>query len=109
VVTKKEPLRTCIGCGEGKPKKELLRIVKTPEGEIMLDPCGRKNGRGAYICRNAACMEKAAKTRGLDRSFRENVPQEVYARLAAEVKALAGETDTETKEEKTGGGKNVTA
>lgn len=88
---KKEPLRTCIGCGESKPKRDLMRIVRTDEGEIIPDPGGRKNGRGAYVCRNAECIRKAHKIRGLDRSFREPVPDEVYARLEKEMESFAAE------------------
>ena len=82
--TKKVPLRQCIGCGEMKNKREMIRILKTPEGEFMLDPTGRKNGRGAYICRDAQCLEKAKKSKALDRSFRMSIPAEVYESLERE-------------------------
>ena len=85
---KRTPIRTCIGCGAEKPKRELIRIVRTPEGEYLLDTTGRKNGRGAYLCSSPECMEKAWKSRGLDRSFREKVPQEVYERLKKEISGL---------------------
>jgi len=85
---RKEPLRTCIGCGEEKNKKELIRIVRTSEGEIFLDPAGKKNGRGAYVCRNPECIRKAFQTKGLDRSFKESVPAEVYGRLSEEMEKL---------------------
>ena len=78
---KKLPIRTCIGCGCEKPKKELIRVVKTPEGQILLDESGRMNGRGAYICRDPECMRKAIRTKGLDRSFREKVPEDVCRQL----------------------------
>lgn len=81
---KKIPLRKCTGCGESKGKKELIRVVRTPEGEICLDETGRKNGRGAYLCRNIECLKKAEKTRGLDRSFKMAVPPEVYDLLEKE-------------------------
>jgi len=80
------PIRRCIGCGEMKSKKELIRIVRTSEGDICLDDTGRKNGRGAYVCKNIVCMEKVKKTRGLDRSFKFSVPADVYERLSEEIK-----------------------
>ena len=78
---KKLPIRTCIGCGCEKRKKELIRVVKTPEGQFLLDESGRMNGRGAYICRDPECMRKAIRTKGLDRSFREKVPEDVCRQL----------------------------
>lgn len=81
---KKVPLRKCTGCGESKGKKELIRVIRTPEGEICLDETGRKNGRGAYLCKNIECLKKARKTRGLDRSFKMAVPPEVYDLLEKE-------------------------
>ena len=86
---KKIPLRQCIGCGEMKNKKEMVRILKTAEGEIVLDATGKKNGRGAYICPSMDCFRKAKKSRGLDRSFKMAVPKEVYDRLREEWNALA--------------------
>ena len=79
------PIRRCIGCGEMKSKKELIRIVRTSEGDICLDDTGRKNGRGAYICQSMECMEKAIKTHALERSFRVEIPTEVYDRLKEEL------------------------
>ncbi len=81
---KKIPFRKCVGCGEPKDKRELLRVVRTPEGEFCLDETGRKNGRGAYLCRNADCLAKARKTKGLDRSFKMAVSPEVYESLERE-------------------------
>lgn len=81
---KKIPLRKCTGCGESKSKKELIRIIRTPEGDICLDETGRKNGRGAYLCKNMDCWKKVKKTRGLDRSFKMAVPPEVYDLLEKE-------------------------
>jgi len=81
---KKIPFRTCIGCGESADKKTMLRIIRTPEGEFCLDATGRKNGRGAYICKKAACFAKAKKTRGLERSFQAAVPSEIYELLEKE-------------------------
>lgn len=83
-MTKKIPMRQCIGCGEMKSKKELLRVLKTPEGEITFDFTGRKNGRGAYLCFSGECLQKAIKTKGLERSFQMKIPPEVYERLEKE-------------------------
>ena len=85
---KKSPLRQCIGCGEMKNKKEMVRILKTAEGEIVLDATGKKNGRGAYICPSMDCFRKAKKSRGLDRSFKMAVPAEIYDRLEKEMEKL---------------------
>lgn len=78
---KKIPMRMCTGCREMKPKKELIRIVKTPEGEIKLDTVGKLNGRGAYICKCKECLLKAQKTGALSRAFETAVSNEVYAEL----------------------------
>ena len=75
---KKIPLRKCTGCDEMKPKKELIRIVKSPEGEISLDRTGRSPGRGAYICPDAECLKKARKARRLEKAFSSPIPEEVY-------------------------------
>ena len=80
---KKVPMRTCIACKECKPKKELIRIVKSGE-EISLDRTGRKNGRGAYICDNPLCLEKLKKQKGLNRAFQMQVPDEVYQKVEEE-------------------------
>lgn len=85
--TKKIPLRQCIGCGEMRSKKEMLRILKTEE-EIILDATGRKNGRGAYLCRSMECLKKARKAKGLDRSFKMTVPAAVYDALEKEMEQL---------------------
>lgn len=85
---KKIPLRQCIGCGEMKNKKEMVRILKTAEGEIVLDATGKKNGRGAYICPSMDCFRKAKKSRGLDRSFKMAVRAEIYDRLEKEMEKL---------------------
>ena len=68
---KKVPMRMCVACREMKPKKELIRVVRTPEGDVVADETGRKNGRGAYLCRSEACLNKALKTRALDRAFEQ--------------------------------------
>lgn len=85
---KKIPVRRCTGCGEGKPKKELVRIVKTPEGEIVLDPTGKRNGRGAYLCKNPECLRKAQKAKRLEKAFSMQVPAEVYEAVEKELTAL---------------------
>ena len=82
---KKIPMRMCTGCHEMKPKKELIRVVKTPEGEIKVDFTGKLNGRGAYICKNAECFEKAQKQKALARAFECQITDEVYAELIKEI------------------------
>lgn len=82
---KKIPLRKCTGCGEMKPKKELVRVVKTPEGEISLDPTGKMNGRGAYICKNAECLKKAHKSKRIEKALSCTVPDEIYNKLEQEL------------------------
>lgn len=81
--TRKIPMRMCLGCGEMKPKKELVRIVKSPEGEISLDLTGKKSGRGAYICKDAMCLSKARKARRLEKSFSCKIEDEVYNAMEA--------------------------
>ena len=83
--TKKYPQRQCIGCGEMKEKKEMIRVLKTPEGEFVLDATGRKNGRGAYVCRSSECLKKAIRNKGLERSFKMAIPKEVYESLEKEM------------------------
>ncbi len=91
---KKIPLRQCLGCREMKPKRELIRVVRSPEGEISLDFKGRKSGRGAYVCPNAACLAKARKTRALERAFSAQIPDEVWETLEQEMaEAPAPEVD----------------
>ena len=82
---KHEPMRRCIGCMESKPKKECLRICRTPEGLLKLDPTGKLNGRGAYICRSGQCLAAARKANRLAKAFECAVPPEVYDRLAEEI------------------------
>ena len=83
---RKKPQRQCIGCRESKDKQELIRIVKTPEGEIVIDRTGRVNGRGAYLCDQEECLKKARKSNALSRSFRMNVPEETYMELERQFK-----------------------
>ncbi len=82
---KKIPMRMCTACREMKPKKELIRIVKTPENEIKLDLSGKLNGRGAYICKDIECLKKAQKSGALSRAFSCEVKSEIYDRLAKEL------------------------
>ncbi|WP_310603440.1 RNase P modulator RnpM [Anaerosporobacter sp.] len=83
--TKKIPLRQCVGCGEMKTKKEMLRVIKTPEDEIVIDATGKKNGRGAYMCGSLECFSKAVKSRGLERSLKVSIPKDVYEQLEKEL------------------------
>ena len=85
---KKVPHRQCIGCQEMKSKKEMIRVIKTAEDEIMLDATGRKNGRGAYLCPSMECLKKAVKGKGLERSFKMAIPKEVYETLEKEMEEL---------------------
>jgi len=78
---KKVPMRMCVGCREMKPKKELLRVVKSPEGVVSIDTTGRKPGRGAYVCRSAECLKRAIKQRQLERAFECPLGEETHASL----------------------------
>lgn len=80
---RKTPLRKCVACGEHKDKKELIRIVRTKEGEVFLDSTGKKNGRGAYICNDPSCLERALKEKSLQRSLKMNLSQEMIDELQA--------------------------
>ena len=83
---KKIPQRKCVACQDRDSKKTLVRIVKTKEGQIFLDLTGKANGRGAYICNDSECLEKAIKSNALGRAFKQEIPQEVYAKLREEIK-----------------------
>ncbi len=87
---KKLPLRLCAGCGAHKPKKELVRVVKSPEGEISLDLSGKKPGRGAYICPARECLQKARKARRLEKAFSCQIPDAVYDAMEKELAADEG-------------------
>lgn len=84
---KKIPMRQCVGCREMKPKKELVRVVKSPQGEISMDLRGKAPGRGAYVCHSLDCLRRARKSRALERGFDTAIPQEVYDRLEQELEA----------------------
>ena len=84
---KKIPMRQCVGCREMKPKKELVRVVKSPQGEISVDFRGKAPGRGAYVCPDSACLKRAIKSKALERGFETAIPQEVYDSLLARMEA----------------------
>ncbi len=85
---KRIPLRRCLGCNESKPKNELMRIVRSPEGEISLDLTGKKSGRGAYVCRSRACFSKARKSRRADRCLEVAIPDAVYDLMEKQIAEL---------------------
>ncbi len=82
---KKIPQRQCMGCRERKEKRQLIRVVRSPEGEVSLDFSGKRNGRGAYLCPDPQCLKKAIKSKSLDRSLEVEIPQEIYDRLEKEM------------------------
>ena len=88
---KKVPMRKCVGCQEMKSKKEMIRVLKTSENTFELDTTGKKNGRGAYVCCSKECLEKAIKSKGLERSFKQPIPAEVYETLKKEMDTLETE------------------
>ncbi len=85
---KKSPMRKCVGCQEMKNKKEMIRSIRTAENEFMLDATGKRNGRGAYICPRKECFDRAVKSRGLERSFKQAIPEEVYESLEKEMREI---------------------
>lgn len=87
---KKIPMRQCLGCREMKPKKELIRVVRSPEGDISLDFKGKASGRGAYVCPNSQCLKKAIKAKALERAFSTQIPPEIYEALEREMEAGDG-------------------
>ena len=88
MIKKKIPMRQCPGCGEMKTKKELIRVIKTPENEIAIDFTGKKNGRGAYLCNSLECLKKARKTKAIERSLKTTIPDEIYDQLEKELTAV---------------------
>ena len=96
---KKLPQRQCVGCRERKEKRELIRVVRSPEGGISLDFKGKKPGRGAYLCPNPDCLTKAKKKKALERCFEQPVPAEVYDALAVQLAAAAKEAAADGKKE----------
>ena len=89
-MVKKIPMRQCLGCREMKPKRELIRVVRSPEGEISLDFHGKKPGRGAYLCPQPECLKSIRKSKALERSLEVPIPQEVYDRMIREMEATNG-------------------
>ena len=89
--TRKVPLRKCVGCGEMKPKKERIRVVRCEDENFVLDATGKKNGRGAYICFSRECFEKAVKSKALERSLKMSIPQEIYESLKKEIDVIEAE------------------
>ena len=87
-MAKKIPSRPCVGCRESRTKRELIRVIRTPEGQVTLDETGRMNGRGAYLCRRVECLQKARRSRGLERSLKVTIPDEIYDRLEEELKNI---------------------
>ena len=94
---RKIPLRMCVGCREMKPKKELIRAVRSPEGEVSLDPTGKKAGRGAYVCMNADCLKKALKQRQLDRALEAQLDEAATQQLTETMRRLLAERTTEDR------------
>ena len=84
MAAKKVPMRMCVGCRVMRPKKVMLRVVRSAEGKVSIDPTGKAAGRGAYICKDIACLERAIKTRGLERAFEQKVEPELYETLKAD-------------------------
>ena len=82
---KRIPIRRCTGCGEHFPKGDLVRVLRTPEGEIVLDLVGKKSGRGAYICKKAECLKRARKSRRIEQALECSVPDEIYDRMEEEI------------------------
>lgn len=85
---RKIPMRMCVGCREMKPKKELIRVVKQPTGEVVLDPTGKKNGRGAYVCRSESCLLRAIKQKQLDRALETTLDSDVVQKLKDMLESL---------------------
>ena len=85
---KKPPMRMCVGCREMKPKREMIRVVKSPEGQVAMDPTGRKPGRGAYVCKSAECLKKAIKQKQLERAFECPLGDEVKDALLSQLQAM---------------------
>lgn len=89
MTNKKVPMRQCVGCAQMKSKNELIRIIKTPEEDIILDATGKKNGRGAYICASMDCLKTARQRKGLERSLKVAIPTEIYDNLEMEMSKIA--------------------
>ena len=92
-MAKKIPMRMCVSCREMQPKNELVRVVRTPEDSVLLDTTGRANGRGAYLCKKIACLEKAIKSRALERALEVSIPAETYDLLREQFRSYEQPTD----------------
>lgn len=90
--TRRIPQRTCVGCGAKKAKKQLLRIVRTPDGEIDIDPGGKKSGRGVYICPDTACLEKAMKAKRLEKALEHEIPEDIVEKLRQKITLINSES-----------------
>ena len=88
-MAKKIPMRMCVGCRQMKEKKEMIRVLRTQDGEFCIDTTGKKNGRGAYICKNPQCLQAAVKNHGLERSFKRRIPKETAGLLEKEMEQIA--------------------
>ncbi|MDR1669354.1 MAG: YlxR family protein [Oscillospiraceae bacterium] len=88
---KSEPVRQCAGCREHLPKRELLRVIRTPEGTVAFDPTGKAQGRGVYLCRKSGCLKRIRKSRALERALKAPVPEAVFASLERELEGSADE------------------
>ena len=88
-MSKKIPMRMCVGCRQMKEKREMIRVLRTQEGDICIDVTGKKNGRGAYLCKNPGCLELAVKNHGLERSFKMNISKETVTELTEEIRKIA--------------------
>lgn len=89
---RKVPLRKCVGCQEMHPKRELIRIVHTPDDTLLVDPTGKKNGRGAYLCQQLACFKMAQKRKSLERALKMSIPAELYEELEQQLEGVAKQT-----------------
>ncbi len=87
---KKVPVRSCVACQEARPKKELLRIVRTPDQEVLVDPGGKKSGRGAYLCYSTDCLKNAKKKNILERKLDTTIPEDIYSLIESEITAYNG-------------------
>ena len=85
IAVKRQPIRRCVGCGEHFPKTDLVRVLRTPEGEIVLDKTGKRSGRGAYICKSTECLKRARKAHRIESSLECPIPEDVYGRLEKEL------------------------
>ncbi len=88
-MSKKVPMRMCVGCRQMREKRDMIRVVRTQDETVILDATGKKNGRGAYICKDPVCLEKAIKNHGMERSFKMNIPKETVAELEKEMSLIA--------------------